>query len=161
MEIRHHLPYNYSRLTQYCNVLLCGRGMPQGITETNCTGFWYSSSKKGLKASNKQNIWVFFQWEVKIYFIGWIPSVIFSLVAAPLVKILLMVSTWWNKFRSFTVTKKQISSISKHSCPYNLQSVVKEWVTIIFSWQKLCKKGSVERLWRPYLSELTFIMNIS
>ena len=28
-----------SRLTQYCNTLLWGRGTPREITEKNCTGF--------------------------------------------------------------------------------------------------------------------------
>ena len=54
-----------------------------------------------LKAWNKQNI-CFFRWKIEIYFISWAPSVIFSLVAATLVKILPMVSTRWNQFRSFT-----------------------------------------------------------
>ena len=44
----------------------------------------------------------FFQWKIEIYFIEWTPSVIFSQVAQPWVKILPMVFTRWNKFRSFT-----------------------------------------------------------
>ena len=55
------------------------------------------------------SIWTslkFCRWKIEIYFIEWTPSVIFSLVAAPLVKILPMVFTRWNKFRSFTENKK-------------------------------------------------------
>ena len=33
------LTLHFSRLTKYCNSLLCGRGTPQGIMEKNCTGF--------------------------------------------------------------------------------------------------------------------------
>ena len=42
----------------------------------------------------------FFRWKIEIYFIEWTPS------AAPLVKILPMVFTRWDKFRSFTEKKK-------------------------------------------------------
>ena len=52
-------------------------------------------------------VFFFFRWKIEIYFIEWTPSVIFSRVAAPLVKILPMVFTRWNKFPSFT-EKKQI-----------------------------------------------------
>ena len=47
-------------------------------------------------------------WKIEIYFIEWAPSVIFSRVAQPRVKILPMVFTGLNKFRSFTGKKKQI-----------------------------------------------------
>ena len=30
---------HFSRLTCYCNVLLCRKGTPWGIKEKNCTGF--------------------------------------------------------------------------------------------------------------------------
>ena len=46
--------------------------------------------------------YLFFRWKIKIYFIEWTPSVIFSWMAAPLMKIFPMVFTRWNKFRSFT-----------------------------------------------------------
>ena len=49
----------------------------------------------------------FFRWKIEIYFIEWTPSVIFSRVAQPLVKILPMVFTRWNKFAIFH-GKKQI-----------------------------------------------------
>ena len=48
----------------------------------------------------------FFRWKIEIYFIEWTPSVIFSRVAQPRVKILPMVFTRWNKFRSFAEKKK-------------------------------------------------------
>ena len=48
----------------------------------------------------------FSRWKIEIYFIPWTLSVIFSRVAKPLVKILPMVSTRWNKFRSFIEKKK-------------------------------------------------------
>ena len=48
----------------------------------------------------------FFLWKIEIYFIEWTPSVIFSQVARPRVKILPMVFTW-NKFRSFTEKNKK------------------------------------------------------
>ena len=44
--------------------------------------------------------------KIEIYFIEWTPSVIFSRVAQPRVKILPMVFTRWNKFRSFTEKNK-------------------------------------------------------
>ena len=50
----------------------------------------------------------FFWWKIEIYFIEWTPSVIFSQVAQPQVKILPMVLTIWNEFRSFTEKKPQI-----------------------------------------------------
>ena len=66
--------------------------------------------------SKKSNLWnyhylthrgySFFRWKIEIYFIEWTPSVIFSLVAQPRVKILPMVFTRWNKFRSFTEKNK-------------------------------------------------------
>ena len=78
---------------------------PRGITEKNCTGSWYSSSRKRLKAWHKQRIF-FFWWKIEIYFIEWTPSVI-SGVAAPLMKILPMMFTRWDKFLSFTGEKNQ------------------------------------------------------
>ena len=48
----------------------------------------------------------FFRWKIKIYFNEWTPSVIFSQVVQPWVKILPMVFTRWNKFQSFTKKKK-------------------------------------------------------
>ena len=53
----------------------------------------------------------FFRWKIEIYFIEWTPSVIFSRVAQPGVKIIPMVFTRWNKFRSFTKKKKKIFSL--------------------------------------------------
>ena len=48
----------------------------------------------------------FFWWKIEIYFIECTPSVIFSRVAKPRGKILPMVVTRWNKFRSFTENNK-------------------------------------------------------
>ena len=50
----------------------------------------------------------FFRWKIEIHFIEWTPSVIFSRVAQPRVKMLPMVFTRWNTFRSFTQKKPQI-----------------------------------------------------
>ena len=51
----------------------------------------------------------FLRWKVEIYFIEWTPLVIFSRFAQPLVKILPMVFTRWNKFQSFTGKKDKYS----------------------------------------------------
>ena len=56
-----------------------------------------------------EDIWGFFWRKIEIYFIEWTPSVLFSRVAQPRVKILPMVFTRWNKFRSFTEKKKKYS----------------------------------------------------
>ena len=50
----------------------------------------------------------FFRWKMKIYFIEWTPSVIFSWVLQPQAKIFPMVFTRWNNFRSFTQKEPQI-----------------------------------------------------
>ena len=60
-----------------------------------------------ISAWMTEDIWVFFfRWKIEICFIEWTPSVIFSRVAQPRVKILPMVFTRWNKLRSFTEKKK-------------------------------------------------------
>ena len=53
----------------------------------------------------------FFRWKVEMYFIEWTPLVIFSRVAQPRVKILPMVFTRWNEFRSFTEKKSPKYSV--------------------------------------------------
>ena len=40
------------------------KGYAMRNNETNCTGFWWSFSKKGIKAWNKQNIRFFFRWKI-------------------------------------------------------------------------------------------------
>ena len=107
MEIWRHLP-TFLTLDVRLQCFAMREATPRGITEKNCTGFWYSSSQKGLKTWNKQSIWVFFRWEIEIYFILWSQSVIFSLVAAQLMKIQPMIFSRWNKFRSFTAKNPNI-----------------------------------------------------
>ena len=62
-----------------------------------------------LSAKRHREYLIFFWWKIKIYFIEWTPSVIFSRVAAPLVKILPMAFMRWNKFWSFTEKKNKYS----------------------------------------------------
>ena len=54
----------------------------------------------------RQRGYLFFRWKIEIYFIERTLSVIFSRVGQPQVKILPMVFTGWNKFRSFTEKNK-------------------------------------------------------
>ena len=68
----------------------------------------------------------FFLWKIEIYFIEWTPSVMFSQVVKPRVKILPMVFTRWNyKFRSFIGKKNQIFCLFHAFNPF---------------WEKLYKK---------------------
>ena len=59
-----------------------------------------------------EDIW----WKIEFYFIEWTPSVIFSQVAQPRVKILPMVFTKWNKFLSLTETPPPPPNILFISC---------------------------------------------
>ena len=65
---------------------------------TNFLLVWTSRQVDSLDPVYIEDI-CFFRWKIKIYFIEWTPSVIFSRVAQ---KILVMVFTRWNKFESFT-----------------------------------------------------------
>ena len=66
-----------------------------------------------LDEYNRGYIYIFFFRErSKFHFIEWTPSVIFSQVGQPRVKILPMVFMRWNKLRSFTAKKKNNNKYS-------------------------------------------------